>query len=52
MCFCSGVYVDANCVFNMHWLAEYGILSLRVNTICNMKHKRKLTLLTLVLEKE
>jgi len=20
---CRGVYVDAKCVFNMHWVAEY-----------------------------
>jgi hypothetical protein len=39
-------------VFNTHWLAEYGIRSLRVNTICYMKHKCKLTLLTVVLETE
>jgi len=46
------VYVDAKCVLNMHWLAEYWIRSLRVNTFSYTNHKSKLTLLTLVLETE
>jgi hypothetical protein len=46
------VYVDAKCVFNRHWLAEYWFRSLRVNTISYTNHKSKLTVLTLVLETE